>query len=409
MEVFYTTKSAFDPDFAPDKNIKDQVAKTRVLVIGAGGLGCEILKNLVMNGFRAIDVIDMDTIELSNLNRQFLFRDVDIGKAKAITAAAFVNSRVGEVCVTPIQDKDKQFYRQFNLVICGLDSIEARRWVSGMFIDLVDDQDPTTMIPIIDGGTEGFRGQSRIILPSLSACHECSSGMHSSKKTYPICTISNTPRLPEHCIEYASVILWPKEFGEQKVDTDNIADINWILENAVNYSKKFGISGIDFSLVLGVLKNIVPAIASTNAIIAASCVNEAIKLVSGCNPFLDNYMLYVGDTGLYSHTFTLEKNPDCFVCGNAKASIEIPKSTKLEEFIEIIKDRFQLKKPSLRTDKNIYMQAPPTLELKCRPNLEKALFELFESGNSVTVTDSTLTTSILLTVDFAQVRSQTNP
>lgn len=54
----------------------------KVLMVGAGGIGCELLKTLVMTGFRDIELIDMDTIETSNLNRQFLFRRHHVGKSK---------------------------------------------------------------------------------------------------------------------------------------------------------------------------------------------------------------------------------------------------------------------------------------------------------------------------------------
>ena len=59
----------------------------------------------------------------------------------------------------------------------------------------------------------GFKGQARVILPTVSSCYECSLDMLHKPTTFPICTIANTPRLPEHCIEWASVLEWPKVHG----------------------------------------------------------------------------------------------------------------------------------------------------------------------------------------------------
>lgn len=101
-----------------------------------------------------------DTIDVSNLNRQFLFRHSDVGKSKAEVAAKFVEKRVTGVKITPhnckIQDFDDEFYMQFQMVVCGLDSIEARRWINSTLVNLVDEENPESLKPLIDGGTEGM-------------------------------------------------------------------------------------------------------------------------------------------------------------------------------------------------------------------------------------------------------------
>jgi NEDD8-activating enzyme E1 len=129
-----------------------------------------------------------------------------------------------------IQDKGEDYYMQFNIVICGLDSVEARRWINATLVNMVDPENPESLKPLIDGGTEGvdqihipqvlinpynlgFKGQARVILPTITSCYECSLDMLNKPTAFPICTIANTPRLPEHCIEWASVLEWPRVHG----------------------------------------------------------------------------------------------------------------------------------------------------------------------------------------------------
>ena len=84
---------------------------------------------------------DLDTIDVSNLNRQFLFRAKDVGRGKAETAAEFIMNKVPGCTVIPhtgrIQDFDEDFYRQFQIIVSGLDNIEARRWLNSVIVGMV--------------------------------------------------------------------------------------------------------------------------------------------------------------------------------------------------------------------------------------------------------------------------------
>lgn len=387
--------------FAPGSETIDRLESSKVLVIGAGGLGCEILKNLALSGFKDIHVIDMDTIDVSNLNRQFLFRQSDVGKSKAEVAAAFVERRVPGVKITPysgkIQDKDEDYYMQFKFVICGLDSIEARRWINATLVDLVDMDNPESLKPLIDGGTEGFKGQARVILPTLSSCIECQLSMHAPRAAVPLCTLATIPRQPQHCIEWAHIIAWEEQRKGDVLDTDDPEHITWLYQTALARAKEFNIPGVTYSMTQGVVKNIIPAIASTNAIIAAECCSEALKIATSCAPYLDNYMMYTGDSnesGLYTYTFTAEKKDDCPVCGTLAQTLHIDSETRLEDFLASLGERAeaQLKKPSIRTgQKSLYYQAPPALEEQTRPNLTKKLRDLVSDGEEVAVSDQAFT------------------
>ena len=331
-----------------------------------------------------------------------------MGKSKAEVAAAFVEKRVKGVKITPyngkIQDKDEDYYMQFRLVICGLDSIEARRWINAMLVDMVDEENPESLKPLIDGGTEGFKGQARVILPTLSSCIECQLDMHAPRPAVPLCTLATIPRQPQHCIEWAHIIAWEEHRKDEIMDADNPEHITWLYEKSLARAKEFNITGVTYSLTQGVVKNIIPAIASTNAIVAASCCNEALKILTSCNPFLNNYMMYSGDDSVYTYTFQHEKKDDCPVCGNLARDLDVDPEATLEDFIASLAERpeAQLKKPSLTRGEggSLYVQFPPQLEEHTRPNLAKKIKDLLADGEEIGVTDPSFTIPFKFRLQF---------
>ena len=304
----------------------------RLLIIGSGGLGCELLHNFALSGFTNLDIIDMDTIDLSNLNRQFLFREADVGQPKSQVAAAFVTKRCPWVTVTPhfgrIEDKSNDFYRQFPLIVLGLDSVHARQWINEKAASLAEwGNNPSTgafevldSIVLIDGGTEGFKGSVRRIQFGQTACIECAMYLFPPTRRVPMCTLESVPRVPEHCVLFVKEKTWEVElpFGPTVAvpDGDNTNHIVWITKKAVERQLQFGIQGlIDVAFTLGVVKNVVPAVGFTNAMIAAQCVLETLKILTGLSTPLNNFSFYDGGgDGICSYSIELSPNPSCPVC-----------------------------------------------------------------------------------------------
>ncbi|XP_041347869.1 NEDD8-activating enzyme E1 catalytic subunit-like [Gigantopelta aegis] len=402
------------PDFEPSpETLMFLQDVCKILVIGAGGLGCELLKDLALIGFRNIDIVDMDTIDVSNLNRQFLFRSKDVGKTKAQVAADFVNTRVPGCNVVAhfakIQDYDESFYRQFHILVCGLDSIVARRWINGMLISMLNykdgELDQSSIIPMVDGGTEGFKGNARVILPGMTACVECTLDLYPPQVNFPLCTIAHTPRLPEHCIEYVRILQWPKEdpFGAgTPIDGDDPKHISWILEKSQIRANKYKITGVNYRLTQGVVKRIIPAVASTNAVIAAACATEVFKLATSCCQPLNNYMNFNDTEGVYTYTFEAQRRDDCLGCSQAPQTLTFMENDKLQDIITYLVEHttYQMKSPGVTTsvngnNKTLYIHTVKSIEEKTKHNLKKSLKELgLLNGQEIYVADPTSPNSI---------------
>lgn len=236
------------------KEFHERIANVKVFLVGTGAIGCEMLKNWAMMGLGSgpegkIFITDNDSIEKSNLNRQFLFRPKDVGKNKSEVAAIAVlnmnpalagkiEARLDKVGPETEDIFDDAFWTQLNFVTNALDNVEARTYVDRRCIFYKK--------PLLESGTLGTKGNTQVIIPNLTESY--SSSQDPPEKSIPLCTLRSFPNKIDHTIAWAkslfqgyftdsaesvNLYLSQPNFVEQTLKQN--PDIKGTLENIANY------------------------------------------------------------------------------------------------------------------------------------------------------------------------------
>ena len=260
---------------------QERLAAARVLVVGAGALGNEVLKNLALIGVGTVIVIDLDAVEPSNLSRSVLFRLEDGGRAKAEVAARRAGEINPEVTFHPIRgdvitDLGLGLFADVDVVIGCLDNREARLWVNR--------QCWKVGTPWVDSGIQEIQGVVKVFVPPDSACYECAM----TARDYQLLNV-----------RYSCPLLRRDQILEGKVPT-------------------------------------APTIAS---MMAALEVQEALKLIHGLPVAAGSAMVFNGVTNQF-YTTKLPHRDDCLSHETYPEPVELPlghASTVAELFAEASK------------------------------------------------------------------------
>lgn len=213
------------------KTFQKKIQDSTIFIVGSGAIGCEHLKNFGMMGVGSgtgkIIITDMDTIEMSNLNRQFLFRNTDIGKYKSECAKNAITEMIPGIKIIAQQNKvghetlslyNQKFFSQLSCVLTALDNIDARKFVDNLC--LIHEK------CLIDSGTLGTKGNIQIVVPHLTETYGQS--RDPPEEEFPVCTIKNFPYLIEHCIQWSRdlfeglFVKAPQNFMRYKLNSDKI-------------------------------------------------------------------------------------------------------------------------------------------------------------------------------------------
>ncbi len=240
----------------PDWN-QDALKNSTVLVLGVGATGSYLATNVILAGVGKLILVDFDTIELSNLNRQLLFTEADIGKNKAMVAKEklqVLNPDSTIISFPQAMEKlPKELLKGINVIACCLDTFKGRRWANSLAI--------REGVPIINGGMYGFLGDVQTIIPNVTPCFECQ------------------PLISQEKLSQACSPLGEARIGMEKPEAP------------------------------------LPSVSTLSSIIAGLMSQEILKILMDIGKPIENFMFYDG----LNQEFTklqLKRNENCPICGS---------------------------------------------------------------------------------------------
>ena len=222
------------------KEFQQKIADVNIFLVGAGAIGCEMLKNWAMIGLATgkgkIHVTDMDQIERSNLNRQFLFRPKDVGQLKSDCAAQAVQAMNPDMNGKIVSLKDRvgqdtehvfneDFWEGLDVVTNALDNVDARTYVDRRCVFFKK--------PLLDSGTLGTKANAQVVLPNITESY--SSSQDPPEQSFPMCTLKSFPNRIEHTIAWAKDLFHTYFVGPAEVVNQYISQPNYI-ESALKQS-----------------------------------------------------------------------------------------------------------------------------------------------------------------------------
>ncbi|GJN13991.1 hypothetical protein PR202_gb00759 [Eleusine coracana subsp. coracana] len=187
--------------------LQNKLEQAKLFMVGSGALGCEFLKNLALMGISCcpngkLTVTDDDVIEKSNLSRQFLFRDWNIGQPKSTVAATAAMAINPKLHVEALQNRaspetenvfNDAFWESLDAVVNALDNVTARMYIDSRCVYFQK--------PLLESGTLGAKCNTQMVIPHLTENYGAS--RDPPEKQAPMCTVHSFPHNIDHCLTWA--------------------------------------------------------------------------------------------------------------------------------------------------------------------------------------------------------------
>jgi len=218
--------------------INSEILDLNYFLVGCGAIGCEVAKCWSQMGIGAgpggkVTLTDMDQIEISNLNRQFLFRSNDISKFKSEVAATRIKQMNPDVKVEASKTKvgpetelfwSPDFFRGLDGVCNALDNVNARLYMDSKCVFFKK--------PLLESGTSGTKGNVQVCVPHVTESYGAS--VDPPPTDTPVCLLHSFPHNIEHCLQWAREILFEGYFVSEPETTNNYITIKNFIETLSN-------------------------------------------------------------------------------------------------------------------------------------------------------------------------------